>query len=27
LYSLDTDLGSTSHENYIYPVLFALITG
>ena len=25
LYSLDVDLGSTSYENYIYPVLFALL--
>jgi hypothetical protein len=25
LYSLDVDLGSTSHENYIYPVVFALL--
>jgi hypothetical protein len=25
LYSLHIDLGSTSHENYIYPVLFVLL--
>lgn len=25
MYSLHVDLGSTSHENYIYPVLFALL--
>jgi hypothetical protein len=25
LYSLHVDLGSTSHENYIYPILFALL--
>jgi hypothetical protein len=25
LYSLHVDLGSTSHDNYIYPVLFALL--
>jgi hypothetical protein len=27
LYCLHVDLRSTSHENYIYPVLFALLSG
>jgi hypothetical protein len=27
LYSLHVDLGNTSHENHIYPVLFAFISG
>jgi len=27
LYSLQADLGNTSHENYVHPVLFSTFTG